>query len=193
MRIVGILLAAGKASRFGGDKLLAPLASQRKPQTGTEPVGVVAARNLLAALPDSIAVVRPHDTALSAVLSAAGMRITVCENASDGMGASLACGVAAAAEADGWVIALADMPWIRPAPIRLVVDAIASGGDIAAPSLRGARGHPVGFARANREALMLLTGDAGARSLIDRNAARVTWIDVDDEGVLRDVDTRMDL
>jgi molybdenum cofactor cytidylyltransferase len=40
---------------------------------------------------------------------------------------------------------------------------------------------------------MLLTGDAGARSLIDRNAARVTWIDVDDEGVLRDVDTVNDL
>ena len=193
MRIVGILLAAGEGTRFGGDKLLAPLGSQRTSQHGIEPVGVVAARNLLAALPDSIAVVRPHDAALSAALSVAGMRINVCENASDGMGASLACGVAAADDAAGWVIALADMPWIRPATIRLVVDAIASGGDIAAPSLHGARGHPVGFARTHREALMSLTGDAGARSLIDRNAARVTWIDVDDGGVLRDVDTRMDL
>ncbi|HKP65764.1 MAG TPA: nucleotidyltransferase family protein [Casimicrobiaceae bacterium] len=193
MRIVGILLAAGEGSRFGGDKLLAPLGSQRTPQHGIEPVGVVAARNLLAALPDSIAVVRPHDAALSASLSAAGVRTIKCENASTGMGASLACGVAASEDAGGWVIALADMPWIRPATIRLVVDAIASGADIAAPTLRGARGHPVGFARAHRAALTSLTGDAGARSLIDRNAASVTWIDVDDEGVLRDVDTRMDL
>jgi len=193
MRIVGILLAAGEGSRFGGDKLLAPLGSQRTSQHGIEPVGVVAARNLLAALPDSIAVVRPHDAALSAALSAAGARITVCENAADGMGASLACGVATAADADGWVIALADMPWIIPATIRLVVDALASGADIAAPTLRGARGHPVGFARGHRAALTSLIGDAGARSLIDRNAARVTWIDVDDEGVLRDVDTRRDL
>ena len=193
MRIVGVLLAAGEGSRFGGDKLLAPLARERTQQQDIERVGVVAARHLLAALPDSIAVVRAHDAALSAALAAAGLRIAVCENASDGMGASLACGVAATADADGWVIALADMPWIRPATIRLVVEAIASGADIAAPTLRGARGHPVGFACTHREALMSLTGDAGARSLIDRNAAGVAWIDVDDEGVLRDVDTTADL
>jgi len=193
MRIVGILLAAGEGSRFGGNKLLAPLAIDRTQRLNVEPVGVVAARNLLRALPDSIAVVRPHDAALSASLSAAGVSSIKCDNASHGMGASLACGVAASEDADGWVVALADMPWISPSTIRLVVDAIASGADIAAPTLRGARGHPVGFARAHRAALVSLTGDAGARSLIDRNAARVTWIDVDDEGVLRDVDTARDL
>ena len=191
MRIVGILLAAGEGSRFGGDKLLASIASYRA--HATTPVGVMAARNLVATLPDSIAVVRPRDTALAAALSAAGMNTTLCENAADGMGASLACGVAAAADADGWVIALADMPWIRSATIRLVADAIAAGADIAAPSLRGARGHPVGFARVHREALMSLRGDTGARALIDRNAKRVKWIDVDDDGVLRDVDTVKDL
>ena len=96
------------------------------------------------------------------------------------MGASLACGVTAASGADGWVIALADMPWIAAATIRAIADAIASGAEIAAPSYRGERGHPVGFSRRHYAALASLTGDAGARSLIERCLDRVTWIDVDD-------------
>src|SRR5690606_5479441 len=65
MRIVGILLAAGHGSRIGGDQLLAPL------DDGT-PVGVQAARNLIAALEESVAVVRPEDVRLAQLLSAAG-------------------------------------------------------------------------------------------------------------------------
>ena len=106
------------------------------------------------------------------------------------MGASLACGVTAAADADGWVMALADMPWIAAATIRAIAEAIASGADIAAPSYRGERGHPVGFSRRHCQALASLTGDAGARWIIERHLDRLTWVDVDDPGVLRDVDTR---
>ena len=187
--IVGILLAAGEGSRFGGDKLLAPLPDRDLPGL----LGVRAALHLVEAIPDSIAVVRPQDAALSAALSSAGLRVVPCADAGNGMGATLACGVSATAGAEGWVIALADMPWIAPATIRSIADAVASGADIAAPRHRGSRGHPVGFSRAHRDALALLTGDAGARSLIERNADCVTWIDVDDPGVLRDVDTPGDL
>ena len=52
-----------------------------------------------------VAVVRPDDHALAAALGANGARIVRCANADDGMGASLACGVRAAREANGWVIA----------------------------------------------------------------------------------------
>lgn len=188
-RIVGVLLAAGQGSRFGGDKLLAPMpvgADRAEPGT---PLGVVTANHLIEALPHSIAVVRPRDAQLSAWFQAAGLRVVSCANADDGMGASLACGVTAASGADGWVIALADMPWIAAATIRAIGDAIASGADIAAPSYRGERGHPVGFSGSHYEALASLTGDAGARSLIERCLDRLTWIDVDDAGILRDVDT----
>jgi len=192
-RIVGILLAAGVGSRFGGDKLLATIAAQSAQRAVNVPLGVMAARNLVDAIPDSIAVVRPHDATLSATLSATGLLVVPCADAGDGMGATLAFGVAATGDADGWVIALADMPWIRPGTIRRVADALASGAEIAAPRHRDSRGHPVGFSRAHRDALVSLTGDAGARSLIERNADRVAWIDVDDPGVLRDVDTPGDL
>ena len=71
----------------------------------------------------------------------------------------------AAPDADGWLIALADMPFVRPETIRAVLAALAKGAAIAAPSYRGERGHPVGFARAFYEELSTLKGDAGAREL----------------------------
>lgn len=192
-RIVGVLLAAGQGARFGGDKLLATVAVPSAGGAADVPIGVAAARNLVEAIPDSIAVVRPRDAALAAHFTGAGLRVVPCANAGDGMSATLACGVAATADADGWIIALGDMPWIAPATIRAIADAVASGADIAAPSYRGQRGHPIGFSRRHFDALLSLTGDAGARPVIARNIDRVTWVDVDDAGVVQDVDTRSDL
>ncbi|HEX6137811.1 MAG TPA: nucleotidyltransferase family protein [Casimicrobiaceae bacterium] len=191
--IVGILLAAGRATRFGSDKLLAPLANAPADLAAGTPVGIAAARHLVAAVPDSIAVVRAQEDVLAKRLRASGLRIVVCADADDGMGASLACGVAAARDADGWVIALADMPWIAPVTIRAVVDALAAGADIAVPAFDGERGHPVGFARRHYDALAVLRGDAGARALLRSHPHRVALLDVDDPGILRDVDTPADL
>jgi molybdenum cofactor cytidylyltransferase len=109
------------------------------------------------------------------------------------MGASLACGVEASAEAAGWVVALADMPWIEASTIRRVADAIAAGASLAAPCYRGERGHPVGFAASHRAALLALGGDEGARAILSRAGASLLRVDVDDPGVLRDVDTAGDL
>ena len=193
MRVVGILLAAGRGSRFGGDKLIAPLSSSAPGAPAGTPLGVAAARNLVAALPDSIAVVRPGDVGLSRLLGATGIRVVECPDADAGMGASLACGACAAADADGWVVALADMPWIDPATIGKVADALRAGASIVAPALRGQRGHPVGFSRRHQAALAALTGDVGARGLLQRNAADLTVVDVDDPGICGDVDRPADL
>jgi molybdenum cofactor cytidylyltransferase len=185
-QIAGLLLAAGRGTRFGGDKLRAQLPGEPLGST----LGVVAGRHLRAALPMSVAIVRHGDRALEADLAGVGLRIVRCASADDGMSASLACGVRATRDAGGWVVALGDMPWIDPATIRAVAAAIASGADIAAPSFRGTRGHPVGFARRYARDLCALTGDAGARAIVEREHASLTLIDVDDPGVLRDVDTR---
>jgi len=193
MRVVGILLAAGRGSRFGGDKLMAPLRAAAHGVPAGTPLGVAAARNLVAALPDSVAVVRPGDEALSRLLVATGVRLVECASADDGMGTSLACGVVAAADADAWVVALADMPWIDPTTIVKVADALRAGANITAPALRGQRGHPVGFARRHHAALAALTGDVGARGILQRNAAGLAIVDVDDPGILGDVDRPADL
>ena len=197
-RIVGILLAAGRGERFGGDKLLAKTgaaagAGSDSSDLEGECVGVAACRHLLAALPTVIAVVRPGDAALAAAVGAAGARVVRCANADDGMGASLACGVATARDASGWVVALADMPWIRPSTIASVAAAIADGAPVAAPFHDGRRGHPVGFSAACYAKLAALTGDEGAKAVVAAHAEELARIDVDDPGILLDVDTRADL
>ena len=189
-RIVGVLLAAGRGERFGGAKLVAPLPAG--PHAGAA-VGVAACRNLRAALDDVIVVVRPGDASLAAAMAAEGARVVVAARADEGMGASLAAGVAAAGAAGGYVVALADMPWIAPATIRAIAEALRGGASIAAPACGGRRGHPVGFAAEHRDALVALAGDAGARSIVAAHAASVRTVDVDDPGIVRDVDLPADL
>lgn len=184
--MLGILLAAGASSRFGGDKLHHPL-----PHGVT--IAVQAARHLRAAMPQVLAVVRPGQDALAAALRAEGCEIVVCDRASEGMGASLACAVQAAGSREGYIIALADMPFIRPSTIAAVRDAIAGGAAIAVPYFHAKRGHPVGLAARFRADLERLGGDEGARSLLAAHASELTKIPVGDPGVLRDIDRPEDL
>ena len=182
--IIGVLLAAGSASRFGGGKLLAALPD------GT-PIGLAALQCLAGAVDGVVAVVRPHDDALAAAMAARGARVTACPHASDGIGASLAWGIRATPAAAAWLIALADMPWVQPATVGVVVDALRGGARIAAPSHRGTRGHPVGFAAELYAELVALSGDEGAKPILGRHP--LVLIETPDAGVLRDVDTRQDL
>jgi molybdenum cofactor cytidylyltransferase len=193
MRLTGILLAAGSGARFGGAKLLAPLPAASHGVGAGTAIGVASCRHLVSALPNVVAIVRPGDSILGTQLQAAGARVVECWRADEGMGASLACGVVEARDADGWVVALADMPWIAPATIALVADAVVAGAGIAATSLIGVRGHPVGFAKAHYLALAGLIGDEGAKSILAAHRDSVQLIEVVDGGVLRDVDAPGDL
>jgi len=191
--VVGLLLAAGSGSRFGGAKLAAPLPRTSHGVAAGTPIGVAACLHLVAALPRVIAVVRTIDVALRDLLQQTGAQIVVCDRAHEGMGVTLATGVAAAPDADGWVVALGDMPWIAPATIAAVAARVRDGASIVAPVHRGQRGHPVGFARAHQAALVALTGDEGARGLVAANRALLELLDVQDPGVLLDVDRGEDL
>jgi len=184
--ITGILLAAGTASRFGGDKLLHPL------EDGVA-IGAHAARHLIAAGLDVVAVVRPGDFPLYDMFEQEGCSVTFCPHAARGMGASLAHGVGFFRNAGGWVIALGDMPRIRPGTIRLVVQALQEGAAMAAPVYRGARGHPVGFGSQFGSELMALSGDSGARAVLECHKEKIRLIDCDDPGVLHDIDRRTDV
>jgi len=184
----GVLLAAGTGSRFDPEglrnKLLAPL-------PGGTCVAHEAAHRLLLVVPKVIAVVRPGSDALAHMLNDAGCDVVFSADAQRGMGASLAAGVGAAHEAESWIVALADMPRIGVATIEAVARAIDEGASLAAPFHEGQRGHPVGFGLAHRAALLALDGDTGARALM--SSPTLTRIDVDDPGILRDVDTPADL
>jgi molybdenum cofactor cytidylyltransferase len=185
---VGILLAAGRGRRFDPagvqDKLLQPLPDG-------EPVATAAAKNLLAALPDVVAVVRPEAAVLAAQLRILGCDVSECPLADEGMGASLVHGIAQASDAAGWVIALADMPYVMPETITTLLDKMQAGADIAAPMFHGRRGNPVAFSRAHLNSLLELGGDQGARSLLAKFP--VVEVEVDDEGIVLDIDSADDL
>lgn len=184
--IVGILLAAGMSTRFGGNKLLFPM------KNGTR-MAVASARNMKSALEHVVAVVRPGSKRLRELFEAAGLTVVTCPDADEGMGRSLACGIAATANATGWLIALADMPFVLPDTIRRVASALADGAPLAAPYCNEQRGHPVGFGAEFCDALLTLSGDQGARSLVTANESRLHRIRCYDPGVLADVDLRSDL
>ena len=184
--IAAILLAAGAGTRFGGEKLLHPL------EDGVA-IAAHAARNLLAATADVIAVVRWGDFPLYDMLEQEGCQVTMFQGAARGMGASLAHGVAQARGADGWVVALADMPRVPVAIIKEIIASLEGGALIAAPVHKGERGHPVGFGAALRDELLVLDGDQGARAVVDRHRDSVQLIECDDPGVLFDVDRKIDI
>ncbi|MBI1991250.1 MAG: nucleotidyltransferase family protein, partial [Betaproteobacteria bacterium] len=116
-----------------------------------------------------------------------------CPHAARGMGASLAHGVAARRGADGWLIALADMPLIESATIAAIVHEIEAGRHLVAPTYQGQRGHPVGLGKRFGAQLLALDGDAGARDIIAAHPGELALIECDDPGVLQDIDRRADL
>ena len=184
--IYGILLAAGSASRFGSHKLLHPLAD------GT-PIGVAAARHLKQGVEHTIVVVRPDDAKLTALLHAEGLTTVISEHAERGISASLVAGISETANADGWLIALADMPWIQPQTISTIASMLEHGADSAAPYYDGQRGHPVGFSHRFLPDLLDLTGDKGASDLLGTNIDRLQIFHCDDAGILQDIDRPRDV
>ena len=103
-----------------------------------------------------------------------------------GMGGSIATGVAATAHAHGWLILPADLPLIQPETLRRVAQALRTPS-VVVPCVNGQRGHPVGFGAICREALLALTGDEGAKSVLKLYGVQL--INLDDAGCILDVDT----
>lgn len=184
--ITGILLAAGSARRFGAHKLLQPL------RDGVT-VAAAAAKTVHEVLPNTIAVVSPGDYPLIELFTELGLHVVENPLAEAGMGTSLAAGITATVGADGWLIALADMPWIQPETINTVAERLLKGASIVAPVYAGRRGHPVGFSRRWQQPLHSLSGDNGARDLITEHADELEVFTTEDAGVLKDIDYPQDL
>ena len=184
--IVGILLAAGRGSRFGSDKLLHQLPDGKA-------LAVAAAVNLRAACERTVAVVRPENDELATLLTAVGCEIVRCADADAGISHSLASGIRATADAHGWIVALADMPFIATSSHQSVSDALRAGACLAATRYQGLRGHPVGFSKEWFSQLVAITGDQGGKTILEQHPQKLTLCEVDDAGVTSDIDCAEDL
>jgi molybdenum cofactor cytidylyltransferase len=208
-----IVLAAGRARRFGADpkagdsprhKLVdgppldphhpVPPAPHKldQPLGASTVLGTTLNHALLSGLP-IVVVTTPRLRALASSHVAARDVVTLDESDTHpghGMGRSIAAGVHARPQASGWLVLPADMPLVRSHTLNQVADALHAHPVVYAQH-RGQRGHPVGFSSELYSELAALQGDEGARRVIARFPS--TPVDVDDPGVLMDIDTTDDL
>jgi molybdenum cofactor cytidylyltransferase len=180
--VVALILAAGQGSRFGADKRRAPLPDGRS-------LLAHSVERALAVFDDVRVVLRDGERAEDFGLPP-GCRVIHSPEAALGMGHSLAAGAASLVDSKAQAVAilLGDMPWIALQTLRALTDA-ASASRILFPLHDGQRGHPVLFGREFWPALTPLTGDEGARTVVQANRDRCITLEVTDAGVLRDVDT----
>lgn len=184
-----ILLAAGQSRRFGSDKLLhnMPIHDNNKPMI------LHTLKPWLEVFKQINVVVRADNIALIQLLKngefASRLTLITASDAAHGMSASLVSGVAANIEADGWLIGLADMPFIQPSVISDSLEALKKGAEITLPIFNGKRGHPVGFSSRFKSQLLSLNGDKGAKEIIVSSPEKTTFIKSLDDGILQDIDT----
>lgn len=171
MKPVVLILAAGRGERFraaGGhiDKLSAPLRMASGTQTVLEHVMSSAHAS---GLPWHV--VTPDQTA---------------HHGQQGMGTSIATGVAATLEAAGWLIVPGDLPLLQPESLQAVARALQLH-PLVLPIVQGQPGHPVGFDRRFREELLALRGENGGRTIVQRHTPHRLFLN--DIGCILDVDT----
>jgi molybdenum cofactor cytidylyltransferase len=184
-----VVLAAGKGSRFlgvshklaqnlGGASVLGT--TLRHAIASHLPVVVVTTEALAGTARHHVAA---RDVVVLPEVGSAGQTLL-------GMGYSIAAGVAARPDAGGWLILPGDMPMVKTTTIQAVARELEHHAVVCA-QYKGRRGHPVGFSAELYSELALLSGDDGARRLVARYPA--LGLDLDDPGVLIDVDTKADL
>lgn len=134
-----------------------------------------------------------------AAVAASGLEAVLVENGpqwrSEGMGHSIARGVALSPDASGWLILPGDLPAILPQTLRTVARTLQAHGGVVRPQIQGRGGHPVGFSCGYRQPLLRLTGDNGAQTVVKtaQAQAQLHTLTLEDWGALADTDTLADL
>lgn len=179
--IAAIVLAAGFSRRFGADdKLLADINGQ--------PLLVHSlAAYADAPLSQKIAVLQPQSP-MAEICASAGFETVINNKAAEGMGSSIASAMPALTKASHVLIGLGDMPSLQSDTVSALCRA-ATKADIVIPTHQGRRGHPRMFGAAHFPALRQLSGDTGARALIE-DITDIVDMPVDDDGILLDIDTQ---
>jgi molybdenum cofactor cytidylyltransferase len=183
----GVILAAGRSSRFGRSKALLPV----------EPSGPTFVARLIAvfraaSVEDVVVVGREGDVRLEAASLAAGARFLANVDPDRGQLSSLVTAIDALDRPDvrGVIVMPVDIPMIEPGTIATVRDRFVAGrSPIARATFRGRHGHPVVFGSAVFDELRRADPAAGAKAVVHAHAAEVLNVEVNDAAVLRDVDT----
>ncbi len=180
-----IVLAAGQGRRFG-----APSHKLEQSLGASTVLSNSLTRVMGSGLPMIVVTTSALAASVQAIVARSDMVVVPADADGAGMGMSIAVGVLARPQADGWLVMPADMPLVRASTLRAVAAALREH-PIAFAQHQGRRGHPVGFSSELYSELSRLTGDEGARRVVARYPA--SPVEVDDPGVLLDIDTTEDL
>jgi molybdenum cofactor cytidylyltransferase len=184
-RIAAVVLAAGKSSRMGSNKLLADLDGKVLIRHSVEALKA-------SSVQDIVVVTGNEPELVKKAIEPLGVRFVHNPNYADGLSTSLKRGLTAiSAEMDGVLVCLGDMPLIDPQTIDRLVAAynVAEHRTICVPTFEGKRGNPVLWGRQHFIALEGIEGDQGGRLLLDELSDEVVEVDVKSQAVLADVDT----
>ena len=186
--IAVIVLAAGRASRFGAElgdsKVLADI-------DGEPMVRRVVVTALASQAAPVLVVTGNAEKRVVAALAGLSVVLVPNPNWASGMAGSLAAGLGAVpSSAAGALICLADMPFVRAATLDHLIETFDDAAEAVVPVHDGTQGNPVLIGRALFTELAAGHGDEGARKLLARGDRRVILCSVDDPGVAIDVDTR---
>ena len=176
-----LVLAAGSGRRMGAaGKLTADFRGK--------PLVAHAVDAVLAAGLPALVVLGDRADAVRAALAGRDVAFTMASDYAEGIAASIRVGIAAVPEDwDAILVMLGDMPLVRPATLA----ALGTAQGIVIPRYNSRRGNPVRWPRALFPALAALSGDTGGRALLAGN--HVAFLDLDDPGILTDIDTPADL
>jgi CTP:molybdopterin cytidylyltransferase MocA/NifU-like protein involved in Fe-S cluster formation len=195
--IAAILLAAGSATRFGGEqKLIAPVPNGDQGTVALVRRSAIALRH--AGLDRVLVVLGRGAEMVRDTLTGLDLRFIVNEAFRDGMSTSLTLGIRTVVELwpefTALLIALGDQPLVDATIIERLVNRLDAtpASPIIAPLYRGRRGNPVVFRRELMDELLAIRGDQGAREVVERNPSRVSYLELDSPTPM-DIDTPDDL
>jgi len=187
-----ILLAAGQSRRFGADKRQVLLADNQT-------VLMQSIKQAALAFSEVLVVLRGNEAEFAETLQQAqtldNVRFCLAEMSAAGMAHSLAAGISEARHWHSAAILLGDMPYLKPDTLQILISHYQNlpGHSILIPTYQQKPGHPVFFHQCYFEEIMALSGDEGAKSVIKSHPQAIVRLEVEDSGILRDIDTPADL
>ena len=188
--MAAIILAAGKSTRMGEAKQLLRLGESTVLEQTLEKVRRAGLDEIVLVLGSDAETIRQH----LAISSAADLKVVVNQNYELGMASSLRMGLSAIdGRIDAALVVLADQPFIRPETfVRIVDEYRSSNAQIVIPQYKGVRGNPVLLDRSVFAEVVALEGDIGCRAIFGSHLEGIVKAEVDDEGILLDIDNKDD-
>ncbi len=186
-RVSAVILAAGASTRMGRAKQLLPLGGATLLARAIENVRAASLDEIVLVLGAEAEAIQPH-------LSPSLTQIVVNQAYRQGMASSLRLGLSHVdASSDAALIVLGDQPFLQPQTLSHIMDGyFKTRAPIVIPSYQGKRGNPVLLDRSVFFEVMALEGDTGCRAIFPNHLDEILKVEVEDPGILLDIDTQED-